>query len=140
MTPRVVLDTNVLVAALTARHSKAAEVLVLWRAGRFEAVVSDATLSEARLVLASGWLERMGRGEEVESLLQELQSRGIRVSPWPIDDLGLRDAGDLRLVEAALAGEADYLVTADAEVLAARGYGPTRFVTTGELISILSER
>jgi predicted nucleic acid-binding protein len=56
----------------------------------------------------------------------------VRVRPRRIRDLSLKDAGDLRLVEAAVAGKAGFLITADREVLRARGYRACEFVTPGE--------
>jgi len=44
----------------------------------------------------------------------------------------LKDAGDLRLVEVAVAGGARYIVTTDREFLRARGYADVEFVTPAE--------
>ena len=56
----------------------------------------------------------------------------MRVRPTRIRDLSLKDEGDLRLVEAAVAGGADYVITADREVFSKRGYGRTEFVTASD--------
>lgn len=49
-----------------------------------------------------------------------------------IECLLLKDAGDRRLVEAAAAGGATCLVTADVELLRYRGHGTTEFVTPAD--------
>jgi predicted nucleic acid-binding protein len=69
-------------------------------------------------------------------LLDELRERSILVDAPSIDGLALKDAGDRRLVEAAVAGGARYLVTSDREVLRYRGDGPTEFVTAGEFLRL----
>jgi len=51
----------------------------------------------------------------------------------------LKDAGDLRLVEAAVAGGARYIVTTDREFLRARGYADVEFVTPAEFERLLGE-
>ena len=137
---RIVIDTNVLISALTEPKSNGARVLRAWRQGRLEVVSSNATLREAELVLNAGWLSRLATQREVEDLLRELRERAVRVQPWPISDMPLKDEGDLRLVEAAVAGGAAYLVTADQELLLQRGYAGTEFVTPAEVLRALSSR
>ena len=58
----------------------------------------------------------------------------MRVEGEPIADLPLKDEGDRRLVEAAVAGGARYVVTTDREFLRQRGYGGTEFVTPDEFL------
>ena len=137
---RVVIDTNVLIAALTAPRSNGARVLTAWRQGRFEVVSSKATLREAELVLSAGWLSRLTTDQQVKSLLDELRERTAIVRPRPVSDIPLKDEGDLRLVEAALAGGAAYLVTADREVLLQRGHAGIEFVKPAEFLRALGSR
>jgi predicted nucleic acid-binding protein len=72
--------------------------------------------------------------ESVDALLQQLEMRSVRVRGAHIKGLPLKDEGDQRLVEAAVEGQATYLVTADRELLRYRGYGGTEFVTPSELL------
>ena len=137
MTVRVVIDTNVLIAALTRPAGSSAGLLQAWRDGKIEVIASDATLREAELVLSGAWLERLSSRDDVARLLHELRERSVRVPDGTLPDLTLRDEGDRRLVEAAVAGDAGYLVTADREVLLQRGYRGTQFVTAAELLDAL---
>lgn len=134
---RIAIDTNALVAALTKPRGSAAKVVAAWREGRVELVSSEATLREAGLVLDARWLARLAPRGEIERLLRDLREGSVAVQPAAIDDLPLKDEGDLRLVEAAVAGVAAYLVTADRELLAQRAYGPTEFVTSSEMARLL---
>jgi putative PIN family toxin of toxin-antitoxin system len=131
---RIVVDTNVLIAALTHPRGTSARIVKAWLDGQVEVVASEATIREAELVLGGGWLARMTSSEAVGSLLEALRTRALLVErPDPIADLRLKDAGDLRLVEAAVSGGARYVVTTDREVLRARGYAGVEFVTPSEL-------
>lgn len=76
--------------------------------------------------------------ERVDALLQHLEMRSVRVRGARIKGLPLKDKGDRRLVEAAVEGQAAYLVTADRELLRYRGYGGTEFVTPTEILRCLS--
>ncbi len=131
---RVVIDTNVLIAALTKPGGNAARLLAAWREGGIELVASEATLREAELVLGGGWLGRMTSQAEVRGLLGELRRRSVIVEAERIEGLPLRDEGDRRLVEAAVAGGARYLVTTDRELLRYRGQAGTEIVTPCELL------
>ena len=129
---RIVLDTSVLIAALTKPRGAAGRIVRAWRDGEIEVVSSAATYREAELVVGARWVERISSRDAVAALLRDLRERTVRVRPRRIRDLSLKDEGDLRMVEAAVAGGASFLITADREVLSARGYGGVEFVTARE--------
>ena len=137
---RAIIDTNLLVGALARRGGSASRILDLWRAGRFEHVASQETLREAELVVGARWIERLSSREERDNLLTELREKSVIVEAPILEELTLKDAGDRRLVEAAHAGNARYLVTADREVLRMWGYGGVEFVTSAEFLRALSEQ
>jgi len=135
---RIGIDTNLLIAALTKPSGVSGHLLQAWRDGQIENVASEATVREAELVLGGGWLARMVGRERVEALLRDMRERFVWVEePAPIDDLDLKDAGDLRMVEAAVAGGAELIVTTDREFLSKRGYGSVEFVTPSEAVKRL---
>ena len=126
---RIAIDTNILIAALVRPEGTSAGIVQAWRAGALEVVTSDATMREAEAVLGA-WLARMTSREAVAQLLDDLRKRTVRAEDPPrITDLRLKDPGDLRLVEAAVAAGAAYIVTTDREFLSRRGYGGVEFVT-----------
>ena len=129
---RVAIDTSVLIAALAKPFGAAGRIVRAWREGELEVVSSEATLREAELVIGAGWAARLAGKDAVDALLGDLRERTVRVRPKRIGDLALKDEGDLRLVETAVAGRAAYLVSADRELLSHRGYGNTEFVTATE--------
>ncbi len=131
---RIVIDTSVLVGALTNPSGRAAEIVDACLEGRLEVVCSEATLREAELVIDSRWLRRLAPTGRIGSILKCLRTRSIRVEGAPIKGLPLKDEGDRRLVEAAVEGGANYLVTADAELLRYRGHGGTEFVTATQFL------
>lgn len=138
MPRRIAIDTNLLIAALTKPSGASGGVLQAWRNGEIDNVASEATMREAELVLGGGWLARMVASERVDSLLRDLRERSVWVEePARIDDLDLKDAGDLRMVETALAGGAELVATTDREFLSIRCYGPVEFVAPGEALKRL---
>src|SRR6266545_416900 len=135
---RIAIDTNLLIAALTRPAGTSARIVKAWLDGRLEVVASPPTIREAELVLGGGWLARMVSREDIDGLLEALRTRSFVVEDPPrIRDLRLKDSGDRRLVEAAVAGGASYIVTTDREFLRARGYADVEFVTPAEFERIL---
>lgn len=134
---RAVVDTNIFVGALARPAGTGARILDHWRGGRFEHVASEATLREAELVVGARWVTRIADRQARDALLRQLRERSIIVQAAVIDELTLRDAGDRRLVEAAQAGGAGHVVTADREVLRMRGYEAIEFVTSAEFLEVL---
>ncbi|WP_397546371.1 putative toxin-antitoxin system toxin component, PIN family [Rhodothermus marinus] len=108
---KVFLDTNVLVSALATRGLCADLVrLVLTR---HELIVAEVVLEELRRVLREKFDVSEEAVQKVEALL-----RGYTVvsAPEALPDLPL-DANDRRVLAAAIAGDADVLVTGDRELL-----------------------
>lgn len=136
--PRAVVDTNILVGALARPDGAGARILEHWRAERFAHVASEATLREAELVVGANWVTRIADRPARDALLRELRERSVIVEAPAIEALRLKDAGDRRLVEAAQAGGASHVVTADREVLRMRGHGGVAFVTTAEFLEVLA--
>ena len=137
---RIAIDTNCLIAALTRPSGRSATVMDAWLDGHIEAVASEATVREAELVLGGGWLARMVKGDVVNGLLRDLRTLSVWVDDPPrIPDLTLKDEGDRRMVETAVAGNASHIVTTDREFLSHRGYGAVEFVTPSEFLRLLGE-
>ncbi len=135
---RIVIDTNVLIAALTKPRGGSARIVKAWLDGQLEVVASEATAREAELVLGGGWLGRMSSPQAVRSLLEDLRTRTVWAeAPAAIADLRLKDEGDRRLAEAAVSGGAEYIVTTDREFLSQRGYGGVEFVTPAEFLRLM---
>jgi predicted nucleic acid-binding protein len=83
-------------------------------------------------------MRRLAPTGRIDSILKCFRTRSILVEGALLKDLPLKDEGDRRLVEAAVEGNATYVVTADQEVLRYRGYGGTEFVTPAELLRLLA--
>ena len=110
---RVVLDTDVLVAAMRSPSGASAEILRLTRQGRVTLLVSvplaveyEAVCSEAEHRLAAGLSPR-----EVDIFLDAVLAMTEPVETHFLWRPQLRDPGDEMVLEAAVNGRADLLVT-----------------------------
>lgn len=110
---RVVLDTNVLVAAAHARWSASRQILDACGAGVLVMIVSESLLHEYRATVARAVPDREER-QHIESIYLA----ATRVTPTEMPRVVPGDIDDDKLIATALAGQADALITADRHLLA----------------------
>ena len=128
---RVILDTNVLLAALISPHGPPDSLYRTWRAARFELVTSKVQLDELRRVSRYPKLKTLLPAHRVGTMVKNMQ-RAIVLDTLPPLPEGIEadDPHDGFLLVMAMAGETDYLVTGDCRAgLLQRGrVGRTRIV------------
>lgn len=105
---RVVLDTNALVSAFLKPRSKPAKILRLILQGNLEIIISEPILSEYQEVLTRPKLRLNSFG--VQATLSVIRLTGIR-APALAKTFELPDENDIPFLEAALAADADVLIT-----------------------------
>jgi putative PIN family toxin of toxin-antitoxin system len=105
---KIVLDTNVLVAALLSPFGGPAQLLQLILTGRLGLCVDARILVEYREVLARSKFDF--DAQLIADVMDFIEQTGEVVAPlpWPV---ALPDQADAMFLEAAHAGQADYLVT-----------------------------
>lgn len=110
---RVVVDTNVWISALINPYGPPAQVLAALKRNAFEPVLASALLDELMEVVGRPRLRRYRlKREEIMELQDLLRDKSCWVEPT--GELHLcRDKADDLLLEAALLGQARYLVTRD---------------------------
>ena len=115
---QAVVDTNIFVSGLISPHSGSAEIVRLWRTQRaFTLVASRDLLREIYRVLGRPKIARRYGITEAERrrLIRQIYLRSVYVIPS--GRLAIcRDPHDDFLIEAALLGNAHYLVTGDPDL------------------------
>lgn len=125
-----VLDTNVLLSSIAYPASVPGKLLVAWRHGALEIVLSTYILEELRRVLPK-LAHRHGLGaSDIDDLIDALSIQTELVTPELISDPELADANDQpvlgTLIAALRSGQADTLITGDKVLLAPRDRYPIR--------------
>jgi uncharacterized protein len=106
---RVVFDTNVYISAiLTPGNSR--EVLELARESEISLMVSEAILAELERVLR---LKIHRSGSEIALILKAIRDISVFVSPAMRFSVVEEDDTDNRILECAVEGGADYIVSGD---------------------------
>lgn len=108
MTPRVVVDTNVLVSGVLNPHGPPGRIVDAILAGAITALHDDRILHEYRAVLSRPTFGF--RTLDVEALLVWIELEGEPIAA-PSLKVTLPDPSDLPFLEVAAAGLADALVT-----------------------------
>ncbi|KTT25240.1 putative toxin-antitoxin system toxin component, PIN family [Pseudacidovorax intermedius] len=113
MKPSVVLDTNVLVAGLSSRHGAANRLLHHLLDGAFVLLATPALWLEYEAVLKRDTIARMHgfSAAEVDTLLDTFAAFARAVRLHYLWRPQLNDAGDELVLELAVNGQADWLVT-----------------------------
>ena len=130
---RAVLDTNTIVSGVGWGGPPGA-VLDAALAGRFEIVTSPTLLDELRRVLNYPKLQEVVG--DADELVKFLALAAVLVTPTETVTIS-RDPDDDRLIEAALAANADVIVTGDQDLLTLGSIGQIQVLTPREFVESL---
>ena len=120
---RVVVDTNVLVSGIACPESVPGRILRAWQEGAVALVLSRYILDEMKRVLPR--LKRVAlTASEIEDLADSFLFMAEIVEPVATGETALRDRADEAVLGTLLAGNANYLVTGDKDLLALAGAYP----------------
>lgn len=130
---RVVIDTNVYISALL--NVESVPGFAVERAMRMQKVLMSAPLmAEIQEVLQRKKIRRFIPGDAAERFLREL----FTVTEWVTPNLRIsecRDPRDNHLLELAVAGEANFVLTGDADLLALHPFRRIAILSPAQYVS-----
>ena len=137
---RAVLDTNVIVSAVLSQGSPPDAILRAWRKGAFQLVTSAPLLEELEAVLSRPHIaERLSWSErERRVFIATLSESAIVVEPKRKLAVIKADPADNKVLEAAVAGHSDYIVSGDSHLLAPRVYEDIQILTPTRFAAVLT--
>lgn len=109
--PRAVLDSTVYVSAVAKGGSGALNTLEAWNAAKFQLLLSEPIIEETARVLTQQDAPTVSIDKLTASLRQSAE--------WVVGAESItacRDPDDNKVLEAAVAGNADYIVTDDKDL------------------------
>ena len=133
---RVVADTNVLVSAIIAKGN---EYLLLKEAklGHIRLVLSLQIIKELKGVLSR---PKFGFSNgQVESVVKHIISVSEIIVATSRVDVVKEDPSDNKIIEAAIDGEADYIVSGDKDLLRLQKFQNIKIVSSATLLRVISQ-
>jgi putative PIN family toxin of toxin-antitoxin system len=139
---RVVLDTNVLVSSILRVDTPPASIRNAWLNAAFELIISNTLLKELQSVLDRPKIRKNVRWSagESERLLAAIEQNAMFVTPSQKISIVAADPSDNRVLEAALTGHADYIVTGDQHLLELGNFEGIEIVTPARFVAVLVEQ
>lgn len=142
---RAVADTNQFVSGTILRRGNAYALLTAWKQSRFALVTSTWQRREIDRVLRKPKLQQRFRvtRRDREAVLRRIDQTAEFVHPLPILPLPVRDPNDEKILGAALAARADFLVTEDNDLLVLAGdprLGTLQILTVVRFLEVLADR
>ena len=133
---RVVADTNIYISALTFGGLPGV-LLGLGLMQAFRLVISRALLDELedKLRVKFGVL-----AQDAAAIRVKLQSAGDLIDPAIVLNVVTDDPDDNRVLECAVAGQADYIVSGDRHLLKLKEHAGIPILTTREFLDRLEQK
>lgn len=130
----MVLDSNVLISSFFWRGNEY-EILRKALEGKFELLISGAILAEIENVLDKKFGVQAGRIKETVKLII---ANSTVIEPKSRLNVIRDDESDNRILECAVEGAADYIVTGDKHLLKLREYRRTLILGSENFLKIIS--
>jgi len=133
MTVRVVFDTNIYISALAIPGGNAEDAYLEAVRGTFELYTSVAILTETARVLQTkfDWAE-----DKVREAIQSIGQVATVLRPRPALHI-LDDEPDNRILECAIAAQAEFIVSGDRHLLALKRHADITMISLADFLTKL---
>jgi uncharacterized protein len=140
--PAAVLDANLIISGLISQHGPPNQVFQAFQRDAFVLVSSQALTAEVAQVVTRDKIRLRYKPNPATIRFVLASLRTAEVQPLPLTALPVHcsDPKDDPILACALAGEADYIVTGDADLLELDGHpalGTLRIVTPRAFLELL---
>jgi putative PIN family toxin of toxin-antitoxin system len=136
---RAVLDANDLVSRFLSALGNPATILDCARDQTFELILSEAILAEFQAVMSYNRLRRRHHLSDAEnaSIVADFAEFAVLVEPTERLSVVLDDPDDDKILEAAVTGEAEFIVSGDQHLLQLKTFRGIRVASPALFVAIL---
>ena len=132
---RIILDTNIFVSGIFWEGNFCSQIIEKWKGGRFN-LVSSMEIIEELVKTLSDFKIQMPK-EMIEEWKKLIIENSIIVEPTIRLDVVKEDPEDNKFIEAAIAGNADFIITQDKHLLKLKEYNGVKILRPEDVILIL---
>ena len=132
---KVVFDTNVFISGIFWEGNFCAQIIDLWREGKVT-LVSSVEIVEELVKTLRGFKIQMDE-ENVKEWEQIILENAILVEPSKKLDIVKEDSDDNKFLEAAITGNAGYVITQDKHLLKIKEFQGIKIVKPEQFLEIL---
>lgn len=129
---RIIIDTNVFVAAYWAPNSASARLIRYCLIGNVQAVYTQDIKREVMYIL-----KRIKVKPEYLARVELFWKNAVLVEPVAVEPVVVEDADDQKYLEASAGGDVDYLVTNDEHLLCIGYINRTEILTPSSIQKII---
>lgn len=134
---KITVDTNILISAIFWR-GKPNKIITLCFEGALELVISRAILNELERILVREKKFDLTHNN-VFTFLDIILDHSILVEPIKKLDVVKKDPSDNKILECAIAGNVNYIISGDSHLLELKEYESIKIVTAAEFLTIFSK-
>lgn len=127
---RVVLDTNVLVAAHFNSRSASNRILELCQGKKLVLLLTSHILKEFSRIL-----HNISARKNFRERIDKIISQAILIKKIPRIDMVVEDPADNKFLSCAVAGKADYIITSDKHLLVLKKFRGIKIVKPTQFLS-----
>lgn len=132
---KAVVDTNVFISGLLVKRSLPRKIFILFKEKKFELVISPLIFAEILRTLNKPKIRKLVSLDECKELIVFLETTATFVFPKERISLS-RDPEDNIILECALAGKADKIVTGDIDLLSLKSFRGISIITPKEFLKL----
>ncbi|SHJ02625.1 putative toxin-antitoxin system toxin component, PIN family [Desulfofundulus thermosubterraneus] len=135
---RVVLDTNVIISGILIPNGPPGMIVDFWAKGKLTVVISQSLLEEYLEVLLRPKFNKVGTINERQGILEQFLDLENTVLVSPDFQLNVieNDPDDNRVLECALEGGVQYIVSGDEHLLALKEFQGIIIVSPAEFVKL----
>ena len=128
---KVVLDTNVIISGLLFQHGPPGRIIDLWVEEKITVLFSQNLLEEYFAVLLRPKFKRFGTPLERQIILSDLieLDNSMFIHPKTRLNIITEDPDDNNVLECAMEGQADFIVTGDTHLLSLQEFQSIPIIT-----------
>src|SRR6266508_1158958 len=136
---RVVVDTNVVISSYLSSQGASHTILTSWRNQSFDLVVSEPILEEYGRALQYPHVRKRHNlsDDEIAKIVDDFRDLAQVVAPSASLDVVAADPEDNKIIECAVEGKADYIVSGNDHLLDIKEYQGIQILTPAQFVLVL---